>query len=115
MRDGLPCETLMGRDAWATTDWPDFKDASNVFRIPPEPRLVAREFWIEDYEDGGPLSVTTTPRSAAIHVREVLPDEVTLRKMTDAEVSQLAMKTDTTMGAARSIALALGLLKESGS
>ena len=84
MRDGLPCETCFPNYDWEQTTFTHFDMPKAMFRIPPEPRREAREFWIEARRDGPDYAWgnrCTAPN--AIHVREVLPDEVTLRKITE--------------------------------
>lgn len=116
MRDGLPCETLsdnmmQGKTYWVPTDWLDFKKPNRTFRIPPEPRRVAREWEIEG---GGCYEMIYGP----IHVREVLPDEVWVKRMTEDEarvlcmVKSIGMPFSTVTEHCMKFARALGLIAE---
>lgn len=93
MAKGEPVETREERGVeWNPTMWRDFELLHPEFRIPPEPRREAREWWLNAYE---PHSTALTVfdsqkeadraalklRSEVIHVREVLPDEVTLQML----------------------------------
>lgn len=88
MKAGLSCETYRcGSKDWRQTEWGDFEGNSAKFRRPPEPRSVAQEFWINantrlawsEQHMAGPDS---------IHVREVLPGDVTLQRMTVGQVAK---------------------------
>lgn len=92
MLNGQPCETNW-RGEWRSTEWPDFGTFTK-FRIPPEPRRVAREFWLLFDRQGFVAIFESEPTALAvgekvIHVREVLPDEVCVRRMTWAEIEAL--------------------------
>lgn len=95
---GLPCETSVpgwlrsdGHPRWASTKWRHF-DADNAqFRIPPEPRREAQEFWLVGTSDL-PIKVWAHEPSMIQpnevwrkRVREVLPGDVTLQRMTEAK------------------------------
>lgn len=82
MKAGLPCETwnkYLGGGEWRKTEWDDFTDA-HKFRKPPEPRRVAQDYWIYN---GDVFMHKVHPD--AIHAREVLPGDVVLQRMTEAE------------------------------
>lgn len=79
MARGEKCETnLQGH--WRATKWSDFDATSVLFRIPPKPRRLAREWWI-----WGGEAFTHNVHREAIHVREVLPGDVVLQRMTEQE------------------------------
>lgn len=130
MRDGLPCETdFTIHGNWKATTWGDFDNPCAKFRIPPEPRREAREFWCEEGNRAGELYIwkdrinaefhcNSTGRQV-IHVREVLSDEVCLRKMTLTECYEQARLAHATAGPfvcvkdiVAQFARAIGLLKE---
>lgn len=71
---------------WTQTRWEHFDPAYShaKFRIPPEPRREAREWFgvTRIIHDGG-INPLWKCFDDPIHVREVLPDEVVLRKMTE--------------------------------
>lgn len=69
MKAGLPCKTrCIG--GWYATKWADFDDDENTYCKPPEPRRVAREWVLRDEQ--------CMTMHGPIHVREVLPGDVTL-------------------------------------
>lgn len=86
---GLPCETLFESSySWCETMWRDFDfDTAPVFRKPPEPRRVAREFWL-DLENGDIFDLSDV--ATHVHVREVLLGDVTLQRMTEAGAIKFA-------------------------
>lgn len=87
MRKGEPCETQNGQTYWVPTLWLDFENVEHKFRIPPEPGKSAMEFAIWDF-NGMWRAAQIRNRNelnGAIHVREVLPDEVVVRRMTEEE------------------------------
>lgn len=85
MKAGLPCETWMPYDRngpWLPTKFADF-DSDNQFRKPPEPRREARVFTNVGYLRAGTKDLPYVLDPPA-DFREVLPDEVTLQRMTEA-------------------------------
>jgi hypothetical protein len=91
MKAGLPCETShMSFDdgpGWTKTRWEHFDPPySHVkFRKPPEPRRVARDFWLLFGKAGFSAIYESAPTvmcegEKAIHVREVLPGDVVVNK-----------------------------------
>lgn len=85
MKAGLPCETCSDREnmkgLWVTTVWAHF-DLPHVFRKPPEPRRVAKEYGICD---DGYVIKWNPDKPYGTHVREVLPGDVVLQRMTEQE------------------------------
>ena len=117
MRDGLPCETCWPAQhptMWMNTRWQDFEGVGTTFRKPPEPRREARTFWVT----ANGLAITYQQWPSDVQVREVLPDEVAVRRMTEAEVKAITMPLRTVYGwtyltdAAVAFAGTLGLLKK---
>lgn len=113
MRDGLPCETWVF-DGWYATQWPHFS-AHIKFRKPPEPRRVARQFTITWRDGAYRVSI---PNYEGGEVREVLPGDVTLQRMTEDEAWEAAYQQRpdiSAMGpryAVIALARALGLIGE---
>lgn len=128
MRDGLPCETFQRAHAdWRATCWHDFEYDRSEFRIPPEPRREAREWWIQQnqYHDVCEETGKRTPWQTAfktapkvdeiscIHVREVLPDEVIGQDVIERCIwAVLDAGGDNAHYHADAIRRALGLIKE---
>lgn len=129
MAKGEPVETaqwigIVGQPAeqWAATKWSDFdKPQFAQFRIPPEPRKEAREWWISPSPKGTTNYdyAFSAQHSTATHVREVLPDEVCLRKMTENGVRDfvfdknvVAARCSTGADKCVAFARAIGLIRE---
>lgn len=86
MRKGEKCETLINfgcSGPWAATRWEHFDSSFLQFRKPPEPRRDAMLYWL--YEGHVFLH---KPHDKALRVREVLPGDVTLQRMTEAEAKE---------------------------
>lgn len=87
MRKGEKCETSV-QGFWRTTQWAHFDDVYVMFRRPPEPRREAREFWV--FPDGGAVYEHHVP--GAVRVREVLPGEALVKRMTQKELEEFCIK-----------------------
>lgn len=90
---GLPCETWDG-GKWIPTPFSHFDLKYEVFRKPPEPRKVARDYWILEDE-----VFTHFAGIDSIHVREVLPGDVVvsesaLASALNAMLTQFGMDED---------------------
>lgn len=91
MRSGLPCETYMGVNDWRPTRWVNFEHNDHKFRIPPEPRREAQEFWLIGTSDlpikvwGHEPSMIQPNEVWRKRVREVLPDEIVIERRTQRE------------------------------
>lgn len=82
MKAGLPCHTNLN-GYWRETRWEHFERQNVVFRKPPEPRRFPKVIYaiVEDHE----YRTSPQPFPGSSPFREVLPGDVVLQRMTEAE------------------------------